>query len=106
MGDFNPINPVDPFGVNPVDPMNMLTRNDNKPKSSIPTVDQPAGNGQLFKPYEKFIPEAMNSNQPIRDPSAILAAYRANLPEFQSAAGLNNPLPAQGSSLSERQQGK
>jgi len=60
------------------------------PQVTAPTVGQSAQSGtrseHLFDPYQQYIPEAMNTNQPIYNPTAILQAYQKHLPEFIKAA--------------------
>jgi len=60
----------------------------------------------LFEPYQKYIPEAMNSNAQITDSSAILRAYSQNLPEFRAAAQPSQTPPISQSLGSRQQKGK
>ena len=61
----------------------------------------------MFEPYQQYIPEAMNSNQPIYDPTSILRAYAQNMPAFLSASRPPEvPTINASSSLSTKQQSK
>lgn len=57
------------------------------PKAPAVTVSQPEipegrYTPNLFKAAEKYMPAQYTSNQPIYDPTAILNAYKNNLPSF------------------------
>ena len=52
---------------------------------TLPTADQ-----NIFSAYNKYLPTAMQGNQPITDPSAILQAYTSNLPAMLQAGQNTN----------------
>jgi hypothetical protein len=108
MGDhFNPIDVANPFFSPLPNPLSRGGGNGGSSSNSgtitTPTTPAYSTPSNLFEPYQKYIPEAMNSNAPITDPSAILRAYSQNLPEFRAAAQPSQTPPIS-QSLGSRQQ--
>lgn len=105
---FNPINAADPFSIMPgskeMNPFGGSGKGSSGAGGTVSGSSPIQNPPSLFDPYQKYIPQAMNSSQPVTDPSAILKAYQTNLPEFRLASQGNGQLPAISDSLGSRQQ--
>jgi len=97
MGDnFNPLIPG--VGANLIN--NAMK---DKPGDTSTPPSYASNPTSLFEPYNRYIPQAMNSNQPITDPSAILQGYQQHLPDFRLAAQGPPGAPPISESLGSRQ---
>ncbi len=69
-----------------------ITNTDTGQRTGYIKQTNPAGN--VFDMYKQYLPDAMNHNDPIRDPSAIINAYRRYLPQVSSRDQTSNLDPS------------
>lgn len=72
---------------------------------AAPTQNVLPDQSQTFVPYDLYMPDVYNTNQPIYDPTAIIQGYMNNMPAFLKASQGNITMPP-ATALKSTQSGK